>query len=252
LIYIFCGKGGVGKSTVSVKYAKKFSLEKKVLIISIDQDHSLSIIFNKEIGNEIKEISNNLYAIEIDAYSIAKNYINEVMENLKNFLSYKAFENVKNYSKFLINSNSALNTAIIYGIYKIDKNFDIIIVDTPPLSQFISFLNTLFNLPKNLEFILKIYESWNEISENWANKSLKNYEKLKENYKISLEVEKFFKSANYYIVINPQKIIIDISKRLEDFIKSHKLKFSGYILNKYKNEKIEGIENIVDIISFET
>ncbi|MEO0219364.1 MAG: ArsA-related P-loop ATPase [candidate division WOR-3 bacterium] len=232
---VFCGKGGVGKSTISSIYAMEFSKDKKTLIISIDQDHSLSIIFNKEIGNEIKEIKKNLYAIELDAQKIANNYINEVLENLESILNKKAFESVKNYSKFLLNSNIALNTAIIYGIYKIPKDFDIIIIDTPPSHQFISFLTTLFNLPKNLEIILKIYENWKNISENWADKNLKNYESLKQKHEIALDVQNFFKNSYYYIIINPQKVVIEISYKLEEFLKSYKLNIKGIILNKFKH-----------------
>ncbi|MEO0150538.1 MAG: ArsA-related P-loop ATPase [candidate division WOR-3 bacterium] len=232
---VFCGKGGVGKSTISSIYAMEFSKDKKTLIISIDQDHSLSIIFNKEIGNEIKEIKKNLYAIELDAQKIANNYINEVLENLESILNKKAFESVKNYSKFLLNSNIALNTAIIYGIYKIPKDFDIIIIDTPPSHQFISFLTTLFNLPKNLEIILKIYENWKNILENWADKNLKNYESLKQKHEIALNVQNFFKNSYYYIIINPQKVVIEISYKLEEFLKSYKLNIKGIILNKFKH-----------------
>ncbi|MEO0202248.1 MAG: ArsA-related P-loop ATPase [candidate division WOR-3 bacterium] len=230
---VFCGKGGVGKSTVSSIYAKEFSKERKVLIASIDQDHSLSIIFSKNIGNEIKNVEGNLYAIELDAQKIARNYINEVLLNLESVLSKKAFENVLNYSKFLLNSNIALNTAIIYGMYKIPKDFDIIIIDTPPSHQFISFLTTLFNLPKNLEIILKIYENWKNVSENWTNRNMRNYESLKQKYEIALSVQNFFKSSNYYIIINPKKLVIQLSEKLEKFLKSLNLNVAGIIVNNF-------------------
>jgi len=244
---VFCGKGGVGKSTVSKLYAEKLSNNKKTLLISIDQDHSLSIIFNKSIGNKITQIKENLYAIEIDARLSAKNYISEVKENISEFLSKKALEEFENYSKFLLDSITAINTAIIYEIYKIPKNFEVFIIDTPPSYQFISFLRTLFNLRKNLEIILKVYENWKNISENWANKKLKSYEKLKEKEIIALEVEQFFKDAYYYVVLNPNKLVIDLSLNLKFFLENLNLNFSGFILNKYNNQDIN-LENVVDKI----
>lgn len=244
---VFCGKGGVGKSTVSKIYAEKLSNSKKTLLISIDQDHSLSVIFNKNIGNDITEIKKNLYAIEIDAKSISKDYINDVKKSISEFLSKKAFEEFENYSKILLDSSIAINTSIIYGIYKIPKNFEIFIIDTPPSYQFTSFLRTLFNLRKNLEIILKIYENWKNISENWANKKLKSYEKLKEKERIAIEVEKFFRDAQYYIVLNPNKLIIDLSLNLKFFLENLNLNFSGFILNKYNNQDIN-LENVIDKI----
>lgn len=249
-VYVICGKGGVGKSSVSSIYAKRLSSSYNVLLISIDQDHTISIIFNKEIGNKITKLEENLYAVEIDASDIAKKYINSSIESIKELINPKSLESIKNYSKMLLNSQVAINTAIIYGLYKIEKSFDIIIIDTPPSFQFISFLNTLFSLRNNLEFILKIYESWKRVLENFSERKLRNYEKIKENLKIVLEIENFFKLANYYIVINPSELVIKKSKNLENFLKKQELNFVGYIVNKYKNEDIK-IKNAIDYIPFQ-
>ncbi|MCS7244507.1 MAG: ArsA-related P-loop ATPase [candidate division WOR-3 bacterium] len=249
-IYVICGKGGVGKSSVSSIYAKKLSSGYKVLLVSIDQDHTISIIFNREIGNRVIKLDENLYAIEIDASDIAKHYISSTIDSIKELITPKSLESIKNYSRILLNSQVAINTAIIYGLYKIEKNFDIIIIDTPPSFQFISFLNTLFSLEKNLDFVLKIYENWKRILENFSERKLRNYEKIRENLNIAIEIESFFKLANYYIVINPSEIVIRRSKSMEDFLKKHNLNFIGYIVNKYKNENIK-IKNVVDYIPFQ-
>lgn len=80
-----------------------------------------------------------------------------------------------------------------------------------------------------------------------GNKKLKSYEKLKEKERIAIEVEKFFRDAQYYIVLNPNKLIIDLSLNLKFFLENLNLNFSGFILNKYNNQDIN-LENVIDKI----
>jgi arsenite-transporting ATPase len=64
---IFTGKGGVGKTSVAAAHARVSAKEgKKTLIVSTDMAHNLSDIFDVRIGKTIQEITDNLYALEID------------------------------------------------------------------------------------------------------------------------------------------------------------------------------------------
>lgn len=66
-ILIFTGKGGVGKTSVAAAHARNSANEgKKTLIVSTDMAHNLNDIFNLRIGKTVQEVSDNLYALEID------------------------------------------------------------------------------------------------------------------------------------------------------------------------------------------
>ena len=76
---LFGGKGGVGKTSCAAAAAiYAASKGKKTLILSTDPAHSLSDSFEKEIGNKITMLEENLDALEIDAKSLLKEY-KEVM-----------------------------------------------------------------------------------------------------------------------------------------------------------------------------
>ena len=63
-ILIYTGKGGVGKTSIAAATALFLAnSEKKVMLISTDQAHSLGDIFNKKINNETSQISQNLDVI---------------------------------------------------------------------------------------------------------------------------------------------------------------------------------------------
>ena len=61
-IYIFTGKGGVGKSSVAAAHAMKSAGEgKATLLVSTDMAHNLGDIFERKLGREIeKQVMPNL------------------------------------------------------------------------------------------------------------------------------------------------------------------------------------------------
>ncbi|MBW2965955.1 hypothetical protein KY342_02510 [Candidatus Woesearchaeota archaeon] len=72
-LLLFGGKGGVGKTSCAAAASiYSASKGKRTLILSTDPAHSLSDSFEKQIGDEITNIRENLDALEIDAESLLK------------------------------------------------------------------------------------------------------------------------------------------------------------------------------------
>lgn len=66
-IYIFTGKGGVGKSSVAAAHAVRSAQEgKRTLLMSTDMAHNLGDIFERKFGREPENVLPNLDAYEID------------------------------------------------------------------------------------------------------------------------------------------------------------------------------------------
>ncbi|MCF2140147.1 MAG: TRC40/GET3/ArsA family transport-energizing ATPase [Candidatus Lokiarchaeota archaeon] len=85
-ILVFGGKGGVGKSSIStataVHLARKLP-QKKILLVSFDIAHNLSDLFEKEIGNDITQITPNLFVIEPDPDLYALSYTGELTKKTR-------------------------------------------------------------------------------------------------------------------------------------------------------------------------
>ena len=65
-IYIFTGKGGVGKTSTATAHAVKSANDGvKTLLVSTDMAHNLGDLFEKELGREPVEIIPNLDVYEI-------------------------------------------------------------------------------------------------------------------------------------------------------------------------------------------
>jgi arsenite/tail-anchored protein-transporting ATPase len=68
LFHFFSGKGGVGKTTLAAATAVHLARSGlRVLITSTDPAHSLSDVFDREIGHHGAHIEENLHALEVDS-----------------------------------------------------------------------------------------------------------------------------------------------------------------------------------------
>jgi len=95
LLYIFGGKGGVGKTSIAsatgLNIAKRYP-SKKVLVFSTDPAHSLSNSFGLSIGNNLTQIKKqkNLFGLEIDALKLLeafkKDYRDDIKEAFNKFI----------------------------------------------------------------------------------------------------------------------------------------------------------------------
>ncbi|ATW26952.1 ArsA family ATPase [Candidatus Formimonas warabiya] len=87
---LFCGKGGVGKTTMAASSAIYFALSgKKTLLFSTDPAHSLSDSLSQQIGSRLTGIKGveNLFAWEQDAEELMNELKNGYGEGILHFLT---------------------------------------------------------------------------------------------------------------------------------------------------------------------
>ncbi|MHA1899051.1 MAG: ArsA family ATPase [Promethearchaeota archaeon] len=191
-LLIFGGKGGVGKSSISSATAVKISQlapELKVLLISFDVAHNLSDLFNKEVGNELTQITDNLWAIEPDPEKYAAEYTKEFAQKLKLLMKSMPIVNMmpdlEKYIEETFTSKSiplSLKNSmffqrlldaeeVIEGVGE-DVNdaltqmkFDVVVADFPPTGNMLA----LFEIPQNqvqvmLKYTLEIMAQVSEFT----------------------------------------------------------------------------------------
>ncbi len=134
---IFCGTGGVGKTTLATSRAKHLSAQGlKVLLITIDPSLRLKQVLNlaDNSAGQVRKV--NLATVEFDAL---------LMSSQKTF-DRLGIDKEKNNKilEILMRPNGGMNEimAIIEVQSQLESNeYDSIILDTPPGKHFLDFLN---------------------------------------------------------------------------------------------------------------
>ncbi|WP_164669232.1 ArsA family ATPase [Virgibacillus doumboii] len=246
------GKGGVGKSTSAAAIAWKSAEEdNKTLLISTDPAHNLGDIFNQSVGGKTAEISDNLYALEIDPEIETNKYIKGVKENIKGVVHSSMMEEVHRQLDTAKASpgadEAALFDKLISIILEESENYDKIIFDTAPTGHTIR----LLSLP--------------ELMGVWIEGMLQKRQKTKENYTqllndgdpvedpiydvLKTRQERFAKArevlldgkvTGFIFVMNPERLpILETEKAIQLLDKYH-LHVKTLIINKILPENADG------------
>ncbi|MHA1232227.1 MAG: ArsA family ATPase [Candidatus Helarchaeota archaeon] len=151
-LFIFSGKGGVGKTTISSCTAVKISedLQEKTLLISFDIAHNLSDIFKKRIGDKITPVSNYLDVIEPDPEHYIREYSEPIFKLMKKTIYDLAIPNMVPSLKILIESmlrtENLPTQAKVSAFFQLffnaakSKEYSFIISDFPPTGGTINIL----------------------------------------------------------------------------------------------------------------
>jgi len=141
-IILFTGKGGVGKTTIAAATATLAAeLDYKTLVISTDAAHSLGDSFDLKLGNCPTEITDNLWAQEI-------NVLHEIQANWKTIQQYIAsFFRSVGVNDILAEEMAVLpGVDELFGLFHIHRadqsgKYDCLIVDCAPTGQTLRLLS---------------------------------------------------------------------------------------------------------------
>ena len=145
-LVLFGGKGGCGKTTCSAATGIYMARHgRKTLVLSTDPQHSLPDSFDQEIGYEITPIRgvNNLYAMEIDAETLLKEWREENREALIEIAENATYMEREDVSQFLDLSLPGMDELMAQRkLQRLMKKgeYDLYILDTAPTGHTLRFL----------------------------------------------------------------------------------------------------------------
>lgn len=138
-IYIFTGKGGVGKSSVAAAHALRSADEgKKTLLISTDMAHNLCDIFEKQLGRDIETALPSLDLYEIDPQYVMENDYEEIFNYIGNLMKTGEETNIQDMG-MIPGMEELFSLMKISDIYAEGK-YERIIVDSAPTGETLSLL----------------------------------------------------------------------------------------------------------------
>ena len=251
-ILIYTGKGGVGKTSIAAATALFLAnSEKKVMLISTDQAHSLGDIFNKKINNETSQISQNLDVVEIDTTEESKKIWKNLHDYLKQIISAKANDGIEIEETLLFPGlDEVFSLLKILDIYE-EAKYDVIVVDCAPTGQSLSLLTYAEKLNILIDSILPMVQSINSIFGSFISKKTSVpkprdivFEELKN---LAKRLEKLYDifhkrdSASIRIVTTPEQIVLEEARRNYTWLQLYDFNVDAIYINKlYPSKAMEG------------
>ena len=251
-ILIYTGKGGVGKTSIAAATALFLAnSEKKVMLISTDQAHSLGDIFNKKINNETSQISQNLDVIEIDTTEESKKIWKNLHDYLKQIISAKANDGIEIEETLLFPGlDEVFSLLKILDIYE-EAKYDVIVVDCAPTGQSLSLLTYSEKLNVLIDSILPMVQSINSIFGSFISKKIsvpKPRDMVFEEVKnIAKRLKKLYDifhkrdTTSIRIVTTPEQIVLEEARRNYTWLQLYDFNVDAIYINKlYPSKAMEG------------
>ena len=245
-IYIFTGKGGVGKSSIAAAHAVKSAQDnKRTLLVSTDMAHNLGDIVEQDLGKEPKMVLPNLEAYEIDPEHVMEEDFGFIMEYLTKLLSVDGGD-LQDFG--MIPGMEELFTLLkIAELHKKDK-YDRIIVDCAPTGETLSllkfpellswYMEKLFPIGKlGVRLLAPISKTAFKIE--LPNKTAMNdiermYLKLSELQELLKDRE----TTSVRIVTMPEKMVVEETKRNYMYMNLYNFNVDGIYINRILPQNI--------------
>lgn len=240
-IYIFTGKGGVGKSSVAAAHAIKSAAEgKKTLLVSTDMAHNLGDIFERKLGKEAETVLPGLDIYEIDPEYVMENDFSDVMKYLGNLLSEAGQYGLQDMGMMpgMEELFSLLKIADIYH----SKRYERIIVDCAPTGETLALLKFPELLSWYMEKLFPIGKVGVRVLApvsrlvfkiEMPNKSAMN--DIEKMYLKLIELQELLKNrdvTSIRIVTTPAKMVVEETKRSYMYMNLYNFNVDGLYINR--------------------
>lgn len=245
-IYIFTGKGGVGKSSVAAAHALKSAEEgKKTLLVSTDMAHNLGDIFGKKFGKEVIGIRQNLDGYEIDPEYAMMNDFPEILDYIKNML--QMIDNAEVVG-MIPGMEELFSLLKISELYK-SGTYERIIVDCAPTGETLSLLKFPELLTWYMEKLFPIGKVGVRVLAPFSKKifqvEMPNKKAMNEVEKVFLkliELQELLKDreiTSVRIVTTPEKMVIEETKRNYMYMNLYNFNVDGLYINRILPQDID-------------
>ena len=238
-IYIFTGKGGVGKSSVAAAHALKSADEgKRTLLVSTDMAHNLGDIFGVKPGKEILSVRKNLDIYEIDPAYAMENDFAEYMDYVKKLLQLADDSEALGMIPGMEELFSLLKIAEIYK----SGEYARMIVDCAPTGETLS----LLKFPELLSWYMEKFFPIGKVgvrllapfSQKLFSVDMPNKEAMNEIERMFvklIDLQELLKNreiTSVRIVTTPEKMVIEETKRNYMYMNLYNFNVDALYINR--------------------
>jgi arsenite-transporting ATPase len=239
-IVMFCGKGGVGKTTCASATAIHYaSRGKRTLLISTDPSPSLTDILEINVLGDITKVPEvqNLEAVELDYDKVLEmwkiKFGDEIFEVISSFLPVE--EEIIDYIAGAPGIDEEFALSYVFDIY-MSGEYDVIVWDTAPAGGTLSLLYLQETFYNHMRDAAKLYIRLKETLEALTGREKRDplkiigeWEKLAENVLLMVRAE----NTVAYLVTIPEGLGVSQTERIKKDLEKFQVNIGGIIINNY-------------------
>ena len=250
-LIINTGKGGVGKTSVSVATAMRAAkMGYRTMVMSTDSAHSLADSLDMKLGSDITNVAPNLDALEIDVIHELRTKWSDIERYISDFFRSQGMDDLS-AEEFAVFPGMEMIVALLYILDFDEKNtYDVTVIDTAPTGETLRllsfpdmsewYLDRLFNIVKRLvlmakKFVGKVVDFplpseavFNTISEV-KGRMIKVRDILEDPKKTTVR-----------LVVNPEKMVINETMRAYSYLCLYNKTVECLICNRVYPDDVDG------------
>lgn len=260
-IIIYTGKGGVGKTSVAAA-AGMAAAQKglRTLVMSTDAAHSLGDSYGRELGHEPVEVAPKLWALEVNAYNDLEENWGVVREHISRLVALQGMDEVLADEAAILPGMDELFSLARLKSLAASGNYDCIIVDAASTGETLR----LLALPQTLSWSVKVLKRADRyilkpivrplaslspgLEEMIAPEEV--FEALERMLAKLKAIRKLLSDASVTsvrLVMNPEKMVIQESKRALTYFNMYGLQVDAVIVNRVLQHEAGYLEHWRDL-----
>ena len=240
-LFLFGGKGGVGKTTCSASIAVKLASEGvKTLHITSDMAPSLSDIYGMQIGDRVTCVAPGLDALEITQDSVATAWKEKFGPDFAEILSHildmdgMQKEGDLDLLDYIGTAPSLREETLLDMIVEMANagSYQRIIWDTAPAGETLNLLHMPRLMRKHLRAGAKLYEAVDRLAGAVARK--RSLAAIMEEWVDRSEGIAEFLQRNtlFFVVANPEALVVNQASRMLSTLKEAGFNVHGLVINR--------------------
>ncbi len=250
-LIINTGKGGVGKTSVSVATARRAAkLGYRTILMSTDSAHSIADSMDMELPPYITNISENFDALEIDIITEMKERWNDIQSYISDFMSSQGVEGLT-AEEMAILPGMEMIAALMYVVdFSKNDKYDVIVMDTAPTAETLRLLSfpdisqwyaeKIFSIFKKIMSVARLTVGKLMDMPLPSNDVFKSVETLKNTMDEARVLLEDPKVTTVRLVVNPERMVINETKRAYSYLCLYNKNVECLIVNRVMPKDMKG------------
>jgi arsenite-transporting ATPase len=242
-VLLFTGKGGVGKTTVAAATAVRAARAGlRTLVMSTDPAHSLADSFDMPVSDNATEISENLWAEQIDAQSRLESNWREIQEYFIQLMNWAGVETIQAEELSVLPGLDEIFALIDVKRHVDEGVWDLLVVDCAPTAETLR----LLSLPEIMNWYIerifpmerRVVKAVRPIVTKMTTLPIAGdtvfaaVERLHRNLEAVRRILTDEKVSSVRLVVNPEKMVIAEARRTYTYLSLFGYRVDAVIVNR--------------------